>query len=283
MNKLIKKIAFHRGNTWKSMENSFESLNNKNINRLINLHPTPEYIYELDVINKYPFIIHHSPNDKIKKSFTLKTNKDVIHELDLADIKYTRYKDNSKPMILKDLLEYSRENDLKLYLDIKHVVGYDNDIYRMIGLINAYPDVIECVLSFNINILEILKSDLINIKYGLFIYESDEERFDMLPIDYRKEYNFQYKITKQYIKSYLYSYYDTLIKYFKPTILSIEKDLIFNQNVYDDIIHNFQKNENNQIYCWTLSQKEMQDSYITNILAKRNIIPVFDNYDINKN
>jgi hypothetical protein len=283
MNKLIKKIAFHRGNTWKSMENSFESLNNKNINRLINLHPTPEYIYELDVINKYPFIIHHSPNDKIKKSFTLKTNKDVIHELDLADIKYTRYKDNSKPMILKDLLEYSRENDLKLYLDIKHVVGYDNDIYRMIGLINAYPDVIECVLSFNINILEILKSDLINIKYGLFIYESDEERFDMLPIDYRKEYNFQYKMTKQYIKSYLYSYYDTLIKYFKPTILSIEKDLIFNQNVYDDIIHNFQKNENNQIYCWTLSQKEMQDSYITNILAKRNIIPVFDNYDINKN
>jgi glycerophosphoryl diester phosphodiesterase len=282
MNKLIKKIAFHRGNTWKSMENSFESLNNKNINRLINLHPTPEYIYELDVINKYPFIIHHSPNDKIKKSFTLKTNKDVIHELDLADIKYTRYKDNSKPMILKDLLEYSRENDLKLYLDIKHV-GYDNDIYRMIGLINAYPDVIECVLSFNINILEILKSDLINIKYGLFIYESDEERFDMLPIDYRKEYNFQYKMTKQYIKSYLYSYYDTLIKYFKPTILSIEKDLIFNQNVYDDIIHNFQKNENNQIYCWTLSQKEMQDSYITNILAKRNIIPVFDNYDINKN
>lgn len=282
MSRSLKKIIFHRGNISNSTENTLESLNSDDIHKKLKskISSNAKYIYEIDVINKCPFLIHHSPYENILDSINLDTQKEFIYEMDHEDIIKAKYYDNSKPIVLKELLEHCRKNKLKVCLDIKHVENYEDDIHEMIKLLNKYSDVIDSVLSFSIDLLLKLKTDLVGIRYGLFISESESESFKKSIIDDTYKYNFIYRITKRQIKSYLKNHFETLIEYFKPSVISIQKDLILHDYVYDSIITKFQENKLNEVYAWTFSQKEMRNEYIIDFLKTKNIIPIFDNNKI---
>lgn len=293
MSKSLKKIIFHRGNIWNAVENTIQSLNNKNIHEKLKsrLSSNVSYVYEIDVINKYPFMIHHSPYELLSKSINLNTNTNknekYIYQLDHEDIINAKYYDDSKPIILEQLLEHCRRENLKVYLDIKHVKNHEDDIHDMIRLLNLYPDVIDCILSFSIELLSKLKANLIGIRHGLFIHETYIEKFEKFEIDDTFKFNFEYRLTKRQLKSYLKNYFETLIRHFNPKVLSIQKDLLVNDDntpkydsVYLPLFKEFKKDKSNEIYSWTFSQEDMRNDFMIDFLKTRNITPIFDNYPL---
>src|SRR5579872_6419775 len=176
----MNKIILHRGNTLKGNENSLEAMNpdiadmKKYVDTNINVDNI-NVVFEVDIIAKYPFIVHHTTEDIVNNVFDV--NKNICYDFTEFDSiknkkvsqlkaehinKCYQKQTTSKPMILRELLELSKQNNFKLYLDIKVpnyswyklLIGYFITIYnvvRMCKLINNYVkhNIIDCIISFN--------------------------------------------------------------------------------------------------------------------------------------
>lgn len=127
-------IILHRGNTSKGIENSLEAMNPEihDLKELVKFIKGSglgiNSVFEVDIVTKYPFIVHHTTQDKVSdvfdilntldplnqssgSSYLIETKNKYVWELTEDDIKRCVHKNtSSKPMILRELLELAKEN-----------------------------------------------------------------------------------------------------------------------------------------------------------------------------
>lgn len=262
------RIVLHRGNTYNAVENSLDAMNT-NINNSEITFGSDEVSLEIDVILKPPFVIHHTTTDIVKNVFR-KAEPNSTHfnsiknkyvwELSELDISHVRHiKSNTKPMILKEVLEHAELNGYKLYLDIKVPDYFVKNYYKyfllnehtriMMNIINSYHHVVTCVISFSFYTSLIIKqlSDS-NIDRGVF---------------YWNKFNINF-INRMYHR--------TIIHLLKPTILSYSLETVQND---DQVLNN--PNMNTTRYIWTIHKTELPS--LNTFLQNNNLIPIVDMFD----
>jgi len=273
----MNKIILHRGNTLKGVENSYEAINPdiSDLNTVGLNFDNTKIIFEVDVIAKYPFIIHHTPDNIVEDVFIVTGNdesikKKQVWELTERQIKVLNHKSpntKSKPMILSELLDLAKKNQYKLYLDVKvptykwtNVLNYIKlfkDIYTMINLIRKYHDIIDCVLAFSPLALIIFRI------YMMFNYKNNNA-FDLGL--------FWYGRFKNTIINKLYLFFLYLIV--SPKVISYNLNMI-----KKDISHiNLLESTNNvRFYTWSIHKSKLLSEM--QFLIKHKLTPVVDMFD----
>jgi hypothetical protein len=269
-------VIFHRGNTYKAVENSRESLDD-DVGELNKYIDTPikksDLIFEVDVVIKQPFLIHHNIDDYASDVFinpdSLIDKKKKIWQLDDNDVrKYCHKSKNNHLLILSDLLEIARSNKIKLYLDIKTLkcslfscINNIKELYKLCDIIRLYEDVIDCIISF-----DIWASVLIKIMFVIKRIKKIELGMFCLKICNIVWMN---RTIMTFIKFLL-----------NPSLISYEFNLIKNDNYY--LGPNFNttsanKNKLNLRYVWTIHKTDLRKH--ADFFNENCLIPVVDMFD----
>lgn len=272
-------VIFHRGNTYKAIENSRESLDD-DVSELNKYIDTPikksDLIFEVDVVIKQPFLIHHNIDDCASDVFinpnSLIDKNKKIWQLDDDDIKKYYHKSNNDCehnhlQILSDLLRTARSNRIKLYLDVKtlkcslfNCVNNIRELYKFCDMIRCYEDVIDCVVSF-----DIWASLLIKIIFAIKRIKIDLGMFCL-------------KICNMIWMNRIIM---ILVKFLlNPSLISYEFSLIKNDNYYlgpifDTISVN--KNTQNLRYVWTIHKMDLRKN--SDFFSRNSLIPVVDMFN----
>jgi len=274
----MNKIILHRGNTLLGVENSIEAMN-PDVSSLKNEGcEIPQIvIFEVDVIARSPYLIHHTTDDIVENIFDFDIdgiNKKHVWELTQEQIEHCRHKTGkrSKPMILEELLELAKKNKYKLYLDVKvpdyqrtnmtNYIFLYGEIHGMFDILNKYKkyDLIDCVVSF---------STMASIMFKIYASIVFPSKF---PVMFKDTFNlnlgvFGHMYFKNVILNKIYMY--LLILIISPKIISydinmIEKDI--------SLIH-----PKYQCYVWTMHKSELSSK--NNFLVTHNLVPVIDMFD----
>jgi glycerophosphoryl diester phosphodiesterase len=278
-------IVFHRGNTFEAMENSREA-----INTTINVLSGGQWlaqqiqdikkhiVLELDIIAKYPFIVYHNTEDMANLVFDTDKNEinianKKIWELTDVEISKCYYKNTkSKPLILEELLELAKSNNVMLYLDIKvpeytytwqqirQYINIPGEIYRMCDIIVKYIDakIIDCVISFSL---------LATLLIKLYI-DGNKLKNKLILGMFCCEY---------YPDSNINMLYNKFINYIvQPTVYSYELSLLDKQIQYRKTISS--NGADVKYYVWTIHKNDLVNR--STFLSEHNLIPVVDMFDI---
>ncbi|VBB18800.1 putative phosphodiesterase [Yasminevirus sp. GU-2018] len=215
----MKRVALHRGNTFYGVENSLEALRPDLTEVLRFTNETTfddnDVVMEIDVILKPPFLIRHNTDDKVSDAYienilpsdnVLSSSRDQnwsfenirskkpweLTEYDISRLKHLPKRgtiSESKPLILKEVLELAKQKKYRLYLDVKlpnytlnelsNYVTLYHDTKEMMRIIAEYAKygVIDCVVSFSflasvlIKFFNTVASSTDKIRQGVFCWE----------------------------------------------------------------------------------------------------------------
>lgn len=289
----MNKIILHRGNTFKGIENSLEAIDpdTLDLEQYVDFKKIDGIgigtIFEVDIVTKSPFIVHHTTEDKVDSVFDIldvilfperQYIKDkYVWELTEDEIKWCVHKNTlSKPMILRELLELAKQKNIKLYLDIKVPEYADSDvwnhmllfreIFNMCEMINEYVQygIIDCVLSFSVVASMMIRfySFLRGYKFdrGMFCWQHVETDF------FKKVWMDKTRLNRLYMH----------LLYFiiSPIIISYEAELIEVDTWYLNLSLDMKR------YVWTYHKSMLINK--SDFLIRYGLVPVVDTFDLKK-